>query len=305
MKNIVIFGCQQIAVDVIQHILNKKKYNISLVVTYELEMDKVYKYKSVKSICEKNNIEFISSKELDDNLINKIKKISPHVILSIYYRKILPKRIFDIPICGSYNIHPGKLPYYRGPIPTMWAIQNGEKEFGVTLHKIDSGIDTGDIVDQKVYPIKSNDTGYIVYARAMKFGAQIIIKNLERIINKTIKLKKQKGKGSYYGKYSGDDFINWRNKAEDIKNFIRARAYPYNSAKTKLGNSYMFIDKARILKNYKYQTQLPGRVLNVYKNKKMAISTSEGVLLLEDYKIYPPLNTITKKVYLKKGVKFD
>ena len=62
-----------------------------------------------------------------------------------------------MPALGTINCHAGKLPFYRGRNVLNWAIINGESEFGITVHFIDDGIDTGDIIKQKTYPISLND----------------------------------------------------------------------------------------------------------------------------------------------------
>ena len=130
---VVVFGCQQIAVDFIAF-LKSKNVTISLIVTYELPLDKTYGYESVLDKFSSDKIELINPKRVDGDLISKIKSISPDIIFSIYYRKILPNSILKIPRLGCINIHPSLLPKYRGPIPTAWAIERGEKTFGITIH---------------------------------------------------------------------------------------------------------------------------------------------------------------------------
>lgn len=75
------------------------------------------------------------------------------IFVSVLYDKILPKE-YLAHLKGAYNFHPGILPEYRGAATFSWAIINGEKEVGVTLHKIDEGIDTGDILAIRRFPIR-------------------------------------------------------------------------------------------------------------------------------------------------------
>ena len=127
MKNIVIFGCQQIAVDIIDFLSNRKDTKISLVITYELPLDKTYSYESVLEHCNNKKIPVINPKTVTQNVIEKIVELNPDIIFSLYYRRILPKEIINLPRMGCINIHPSALPNYRGPVPTAWAIENGEK----------------------------------------------------------------------------------------------------------------------------------------------------------------------------------
>ena len=298
---IVIFGCQQIAVDFITFLRNKN-VNISLIVTYELPLDKTYGYESVINKFSDTEIEILNPNRVDINVINKIKSISPDIIFSIYYRKILPKSILELPKLGCVNIHPSLLPKYRGPIPTAWAIEKGETNFGITIHYMDEGIDTGDILVQKKYSIKHNETGFELYTRAMNLGAKLLEDNYEKIINKEIKPITQSGSSSYYGKKNGKYTIDWKDSAKNINNKIRVHSKPFNSAETLLFNRYILINKASVVENEKYTAQGCGIIVDIV-DKKLIISCAEGCLLLEDYIIIPQLDENEKSIYFKIGNK--
>tara|TARA_B100001250_G_C19816984_1_gene799081 strand:- start:5482 stop:6390 length:909 start_codon:yes stop_codon:yes gene_type:complete len=300
---VVVFGCQQIAVDFITF-LRKKNVTISLIITYELLLDKTYGYESVIEKFSDSEIEVLNPNRVNINLINKIKLISPDIIFSVYYRKILPKSLLGLPKLGCINIHPSLLPSYRGPVPTAWAIQNGETNFGITIHYMDEGIDTGDILVQEKYPINDNETGYELYTKAMKLGAKLLEDNFENIINKKLKPIKQNGKSSYYGKKTGKYNIDWNDSAKNINNKIRVHAKPFNPAEASLFNRYFIINKASIVEDEKYTAQGSGLIVDIIQNK-IIVSCAEGCLLLEDYSIVPELNDLEKKIYLKIGNKFD
>ena len=181
-KKIIVFGCQQIAVDCIDNIV-KKGGQIAAIVTYELPMDKVYGYASVYDIAKKYKIPIYEPEKINKQFIAQVKRIKPDLILSIYYRKILPKTLIEIPKLGCVNIHPSLLPYYRGPIPTVWALLNGESKIGVTIHYIDEGIDTGPIIDQKELIIKDSYTGFDLNNKIMREGYKLLMKNLKAILD--------------------------------------------------------------------------------------------------------------------------
>lgn len=304
MKKVVLFGCQQIAVDFMSYLETLDNVELSMVITYELPMDRVYGYQSVSEFCEEKSIELVSSRKIPHELHKRIQEISPDLIMSVYYRQIIPPSIFNIPTEGAFNIHPSLLPKYRGPIPTMWAIENGEKEFGVTIHKIDKGIDTGDIVFQEKHPILEDDTGYTLYVNAMKIGVKMLVRHFNDLLEGSYELKKQKGVGSYYGKFRNKEMINWVQPAEKVRDFIRARAKPFNTAQSPLLNSYVFIDKATVIQSEKYPAQPPGKIVDVLNDETLIVSCAEGCLRLDEYKFYPPLNEIEKNVYLRQGEAF-
>lgn len=298
---VVIFGCQQIAVDFISFLKNNN-VSISLIITYELPLDKTYGYESVVEKFSNEETEVLNPKSVDINIINKVKSINPDIIFSIYYRKILPNSLLKIPKLGCINIHPSLLPKYRGPIPTAWAIENGETEFGITIHYMDKGIDTGDILVQEKYSIGDNETGYELYTRAMKLGSDLLKENFEKIIKNKIRSVPQKGISSYFGKKNGKYTIDWKNTANNINNKIRVHSKPFNSAETLLFNRYILIDKATIIQDEKYTSQGCGKIVDIV-NEKLVISCAQGCLQLDDFTIVPKLTKEEKKIYFKIGNK--
>ncbi len=110
---------------------------------------------------------------------------------------------------------------------------------------MDEAIDTGDILVQKSYKIGDEETGYELYTRAMKLGADLFKNHFDKIINEKIKPIPQKGIGSYYGKKSGRFIIDWQMPLEKIKNKIRVHAKPFNPAETILFNRYVLVNKVK------------------------------------------------------------
>lgn len=108
-------------------------------------------YSGVDRIARKNNLLHIESKDVNSvEVIRTIQKIKPNLIISVNFNQIIKKELLDIPNLGSINIHASLLPKYRGRAPLNWAILNGEENVGITVHYIDEGIDTGQIILQKV-----------------------------------------------------------------------------------------------------------------------------------------------------------
>lgn len=299
---VVIFGCQQIAVDFIEHLSSLEDIEISLIATYELPLDATYGYESVVKRAKEKGL--LVTTRGPRSMINKIKEIEPDIIFSVYYRKILCKEILSIPRIGCINIHPSKLPYYRGPVPTAWAIKKGEKRFGITIHDMDEGIDTGDILVQEEYDIFDEETGHELYTRGMKLGAELLRKNFYKLVNQALPRIKQEGTGSYFGKLKGKHVIDWQQGAEEIKNIIRIHAKPYNSAETLLFNRYVLINKVSIIRNDKYILQGVGKIIDILDGDKLVVTCADGCLMLEDYEILPYLSEDEKKIYIKIGNEF-
>ncbi len=131
--------------------------------------------------------------------IKKVMKNRPDIILSILSKEIIPNSILEIPKYGCVNIHPAFLPFYRGVSPTFWALANSEEFTGVTLHYIDTKIDTGRIIAQRKFSLQNYKTEHSVYLKCMSEGVEIISEFLTKITNNAqIKTKYNPKKGSYY-----------------------------------------------------------------------------------------------------------
>jgi len=299
-KKVIIFGCQEIAVNIINFLLKKKDIEISLVVTYDLPLDITYEYKNVSDFCKKNKIRYTRFSLSYNSLLKDIKKIDPDLIVTCYFRKIISEEIISL-TKNIINLHPSYLPYYRGPVPTAWAILNNEKYAGFTIHEIDNGIDTGKIIKRKKISILKKDTGYTLYKKVMNLGYEMFKENFDIIINKKYKTLSQSSFGSYFGKLQVEQFINWQNKTSHILNLIRVYSHPYNSAKSKIFNKYLLIDKAEIYRDKKIFAQKPGRIEKIINGKFPVISCADGLIVLKKFIFVKPLNKKEKNIYLKVG----
>ena len=302
---VIIFGCQQIAVDFINYLVTLPEIELPLVVTYELPMDQTYGYESVIREAGILGLTVRHPKRVTEELVQEIESIAPDIIFSIYYRKIFPQTLLDIPPLGCINVHPSILPDYRGPVPTAWAIENGETRTGVTIHYMDKGIDTGDILVQQEFPIGKQETGYELYTKAMEIGADMLKEHFWDLILGKIKSVKQTGIGSYFGKKNSKYKIDWQQRAEKINNNIRVHAKPYNTAESPILNHYVFINKAEIIKDGKYPPQGAGKIVDILEGEKLIVSCADGCLLLQDYDIFPELSEKEKIIYLRIGNKLE
>ncbi|GHT81607.1 hypothetical protein FACS1894130_13320 [Spirochaetia bacterium] len=144
------------------------------------------------------------------------------VFLSLEFDRIIDPAKFKSK--KLFNIHFSKLPKFRGMYTSTWPILNGEKESGVTLHKIDSGIDTGDIIDQISFPINTEDTARDLYMKYIKYGTMLVKENLINLLEGNFLAYPQPMEGAtYYAKGSIKfNEINFRQTAEAIVNQIRA-----------------------------------------------------------------------------------
>lgn len=164
--------------------------------------------------------------------IEKISALSPDMIFSFYYRRMLAEKILDLPPLGAYNLHGSYLPAYRGRCPVNWVLVNGEKKTGVTLHHMVKKADAGDIVGQQVVPIETTDTAFTLYRKLCHAAGDLLDEFLPLMkAGKAPRIPQDITQGSYYGGRKPEDGrIDWRWSAERIYNLIRAVTEPYPGA---------------------------------------------------------------------------
>ena len=149
--------------------------------------------------------------------------LKPYLFINISYPKIIKKELLDS--CTCINLHMGKLPEYRGRNTFAHAIQNGDKEFTVTLHLMTEGIDEGDIIAERVMPIYSIDTSKSLHDRAELVSYNMFIEELPKILSGKFETRPQIGIARYYGKEI-DKEIDMNNSAISIYNKIRSLDFP-------------------------------------------------------------------------------
>lgn len=132
------------------------------------------------------------------NTLDLIRGLDPSLLVSVFFNQILGKELFGI-VKDCVNIHPAYLPAYRGVSPVFWALANDEPYAGVTVHYIDEGIDTGDIIYQQKIPISLDDTEHSLYFKCCEIGAPLLIRALTDFESSNVKPIPNENTGvSYY-----------------------------------------------------------------------------------------------------------
>lgn len=219
---LIIAGKNNIAVNIAKQVLSSHS-DVELFGVTNLTDDGVDSFQlSFKKFCCENSIPIIdleSAYELHDS-----------VFLSLEFDRIVKPDRFNH--SNIYNIHFSELPKYKGMYTSAWPILNGERQSGVTLHKIDSGIDTGDIVSQTVFDLEREETAESLYLKYIEHGTDLVRVYLAALIKGTVTLEAQSSEGaSYYSRKSIDYKsiqINLHKTADEIRRQLNAftfRAY--------------------------------------------------------------------------------
>ena len=171
-----------------------------------------------------NNIDLYQPQILDKEAINKISSFKPDIIIVSSYGKILPEEILKIPRFNTLNVHASLLPKLRGASPVQNALFIGLKKTGVTIMKVDKGLDTGDILAQKEVKIQEHEKADELLIRLSKIGALLLIKTAEKWITGTIDAKPQDSKNATLCQLIDreDGHIQWTKTTEEVYNAYRA-----------------------------------------------------------------------------------
>lgn len=140
------------------------------------------RYYFFKYLAKKYRIPVIKVKDMNgDSFISRVEKINPDIIVSVFCNQIFGKRLISVAKRAIINIHPAYLPDYKGVSPVFWAMANDEKYVGVTVHLVDSGVDTGRIVRRRKIPIGKSSTEDSIYWRTAVIGSRVLIDSIEKI----------------------------------------------------------------------------------------------------------------------------
>jgi methionyl-tRNA formyltransferase len=199
------------------------------------------------------------------SFIETVKGYECDLLVSMSYNQIFRKDILAIPELGVINCHAGKLPFYRGRNILNWALINDEKEFGITVHYVDEGIDTGDIILQECYPITDKDDYSSLLEKAYEKCPTILYKAITMIKNGEAERQEQDEihpVGFYCGRRGpGDECIHWNQDSRSIFNFIRAICIPGPSAQTTVNGVVVSINASRLIEGAPEYKNTPGQIL--------------------------------------------
>jgi methionyl-tRNA formyltransferase len=179
----------------------------------------------VKMLAEKLNLPVLQPlKARDEKFIGELRELKPDLIVVVAYGQILPQTILDLPAHGCLNVHTSLLPKYRGAAPIQWAIADGNAETGVTIMKMDAGLDTGPILSTRRTPILPADDSQILHDRLARLGAELLVETIPAYVAGKIQPQPQPVEGATYAAKikKEDGRIDWHSPAEKIWNRLRA-----------------------------------------------------------------------------------
>ena len=179
----------------------------------------------VKVLAEKLNLPVLQPvKAREESFIQQLRELKPDLMVVVAYGQILPQAILNVPPHGCLNVHTSLLPKYRGAAPIQWAIADGEPETGVTIMKMDAGLDTGPILSTRRTPILPTDDSQVLHDRLAQLGAELLVETIPGYVTGKILPQPQPAEGSSYAAKikKEDGRIDWNLPAVKIWNRLRA-----------------------------------------------------------------------------------
>jgi methionyl-tRNA formyltransferase len=159
----------------------------------------------------------------DETFLVALRDLRPDLVVVAAYGQILPRSILDLPRFGCLNVHTSLLPRYRGAAPIQWAILNSDAETGVTIMKMDAGLDTGNILTQAATPIHPEDTSETLHGRLAALGAELLVRTIPDYVAGKVVSRPQPTEGvSHAPKINKQDgHVDWNQPARSIWNRVR------------------------------------------------------------------------------------
>lgn len=296
---IVFMGTPSFAVPSLEA-LSKNGYNISMVITQKDKprgrgkklLPTPVKEKALELGLEVYQPDSINSIES----INKLRDISPDCIIVVAYGQILKEEILNLPKFGCLNIHASLLPKYRGAAPINWAIINGEKETGITIMKMDEGLDTGDMLKSELIPIRADDDSKSIHDKLSQLGGRLIVETLKDIEKGNITSILQSDELSTYApkisKETGK--IDWNKNGDNIVNLVRGLK-PWPSAYMVYKGEKVKIHRARVVEKF---TQDDNGIIVKVSDDGIYVNCSDSCVVIEELQ-FPGKKKLSVLEYLR------
>jgi UDP-4-amino-4-deoxy-L-arabinose formyltransferase/UDP-glucuronic acid dehydrogenase (UDP-4-keto-hexauronic acid decarboxylating) len=214
-------------------------------------------------------------------IVGMLKALSPDLLLSVWYRRLLGADLLALPRIAALNLHGSLLPAYRGRAPVNWVLVNGERVTGVTLHHMNLEADAGDIVAQEPIEITPDDTAFTLYKRMIKVGVELLLESYPAVIaGSAPRIPQDHTRATIFPRRRPEDGrVQWGWPTERIANMIRAVTHPYPGAFVGDEHRCLYLWAGSVRSGDRMSAQ-PGTLLEILPSEGMTVATGCGTLLL-------------------------
>jgi methionyl-tRNA formyltransferase len=246
--------------------------------------------KILKSTAKSNGIDYFTHPRINSiDFFDLVAGYECDLFVSMSFNQIFKNKLINLPPLKIINCHAGKLPFYRGRNVLNWVLINDESEFGITVHFIDEGIDTGDIILQRTFMIYETDNYHTLLLKAYKECGAILydsIKLVQRGDAPTLKQTDIDEVGSYcVTRIEGDENLDWNNDSRAIFNFVRSICLPGPQARTTLNGKSVKVNRVELVTNAKNYKGIPGSVVGVG-SASFIVKTADNLIRVTEWDGY-------------------
>ena len=227
LLRIVFFGTADLACPSLTALANEPGWNVAAVVT-QPDRPKGRDLKilppPVKIAAIAKNLPVLQPERARSaEFIQSLTELRPDLVVVAAYGQILPAALLELPRFGCINVHASLLPKHRGAAPIQWSILNDDPETGVTIMKMDTGLDTGDILTQASIPIDPSDNAQSLHDKLAELGSNLLIKTIPDYTAARITPRKQRDQDSTYARKitKEDGKLDWTQPARAVWNRVR------------------------------------------------------------------------------------
>ena len=283
-KRVLILGKNNIAIECCDIVLKNKNFEVVACVPNSNDSGKDGWQKSFIKYSKEKNLNILNIKNIKSvSSIKELYDLNLDFIFSFQFDQIISQKVIDIPNNGAINLHFSPLPKYRGVSPIAWALINGEKTYGVTLHCMDPGVDTGDIISQSTFNIESLNNARELYEACEKSGINLFNQTLDQLISMNLATKAQNNSEAIYYSKGSINFkkseINFNQSTYMLYNWIRAFIFPpFQYPFFKLNKSLKYVTSAKPIYK-KNNFEKPGTVIKKSEND-LLIATQDSYIAL-------------------------
>lgn len=299
---IVFIGGVKYSYETLSHIL-KNGWNIEAVFCYDESKRRLYSdFALFDEIAKNYGTRVIKVQNINDKEnIEILQKINPDLILVMGWSQLLNNEIIQIPRLGVIGSHPTELPKYRGRAPIPWTIIKGLKESALTFFYITSGIDDGDILDQRKFQISDSDDATSLYEKITEVGKQMLLDNLKLISEGKAKRIKQESSNvieNWPKRTPEDGKIDWTKSNREIYTLIRATTHPYPGAFTFFKKHKLKIWKAKPLDEESVNI---GKIYEV-NDEGAKVGAGRGAILIRNASIDEGAESLAVRIFTQNDV---
>ena len=182
----------------------------------------------------------------DPEAVEILRALAPDLLFCVGWTQLLKKDVLARPRLGCLGFHASYLPAYRGRAPVNWAIINGERQTGNTLMFLDEGVDTGDILAQRAFPIGDDDTCATIYDKVARSEDEMIREVMPLIHGGRMPRRPQDHAAATVmpRRRPEDGVVDWTRSTKQLHDWVRALTHPYPGAFTTLAGRRVWIWKA-------------------------------------------------------------